>query len=76
MSYSALDKCGMMIYHLSVARLGPSEIRRIANKGYCNGYVTGVDTELGQTIMQARLAQEAYEAEQARLAQLWRAYAG
>ncbi|MBQ5816128.1 MAG: hypothetical protein IIW33_01570 [Oscillospiraceae bacterium] len=58
MSYSAMDKCGMMIYHLSVARLGPSEIRRISNKGYCNGYVTGVDTELGQTIMQARLAQE------------------
>lgn len=57
MSYSAMDKCGFMIYHSSVGRLGPQEIRRMIEKGYCNGFTEGLN-EIGQAIMQCRFAQE------------------
>lgn len=57
MFYDSKDKCGMMIYHLSTGRIGPSEMRRVVNKGYCNGYITGLG-EIGQAVQQCRLAQE------------------
>ncbi len=57
MSYSAKDKCGFMIYHLNVGRIGPCEMKRVINKGYCNGYHIGCH-ETGQVVLQCRMAAE------------------
>ena len=52
-----MDRCGFMIYHLNVGRIGPCEMKRIIDKGYCNGYTIGLH-EMGQVVFQCRMAQE------------------
>lgn len=57
MSSSNIDRCGFMIYHLNVGRIGPCEMKRIIDKGYCNGYTIGLH-EMGQVVFQCRMAKE------------------
>jgi len=56
MSLNRNEKCGMMMYHVDVARIGPWEMERFVNKGYTNGYCVQLNHEIGQVIMQCKLA--------------------
>ena len=58
MSLKRTEKCGIMLYHVDVSRIGPWEMKRFIDKGYSNGYCIPMNHEIGQVIMQCKLALE------------------